>query len=105
MVYVDPKDPEKIVIADLKRCKEIKFENKWEKGFAPLNDIDNCNYWHYTLQLNVYRMIVEKYYNKVVSDMFLVILHPNQKHYIKIPVKRISKPIMKMLKKRLVDVS
>lgn len=99
MVYIDPKDPEKLVLADWKRCKEIKFENKWEKGYPPLEDIDNCNYWHYTLQLNVYRMIVEKYYNKIVSDMFLVILHPNQKdHYIKIPVKRVSKPIMEMLR-------
>lgn len=104
MVYIDPKNPKKIIIADWKRAKEIKFSNKWEKGYPPLNDIDDCNYWHYTLQLNIYRMILEKYYDKRVSEMFLVILHPNQEHYIKIPVQKVTAPILKMLDKRKKDM-
>lgn len=104
MIYIDPEDSTKIVIADWKRSKEIKFSNDWEKGHGPLSDIDNCNYWHYCLQLNIYRMILEKYYDKQVSDMFLVILHPDQEKYIKITVPRIWKPIAGMLKKRLSDL-
>ena len=100
MIYYDPDDPKKVIIADWKRSKEIKFSNRWEKGYAPLDEIDNCNYWHYTLQLNVYRMILEKYYGQQVSKMFLVILHPNQDHYIKIPVDKVTTPIMKMLQVR-----
>ena len=61
MVYIDPNVPGKYILADWKRSKEIKFENRWETGLGPLSYIDNCNYWHYTLQLNVYRMILEKY--------------------------------------------
>jgi ATP-dependent exoDNAse (exonuclease V) beta subunit len=97
MVYVDPDDNKKIIIADWKRAKEIKYTNHWEKGFGPLSNMDNCNYWHYTLQLNIYRMIVEKYYNLMVSQMFLVILHPDQDTFIKIIVPRLVDPIIKML--------
>lgn len=97
MVYIDPKQPGKFILADWKRSKEIKFENRWETGLGPLSDIDNCNYWHYTLQLNVYRMILEKYYGLEISEMFLVVLHPNFDTYKKYDVQRVSKPIMKML--------
>lgn len=97
MVYIDPANPGKVIIADWKRSKEIKMTNKWERGIYPLTDIDNCNYWHYVLQLNVYRLIIEKYYDKQVSSMFLVILHPNQDNYIKITVPRVWEPLSRML--------
>lgn len=100
MVYIDPDDPDKVVLADWKRSKEIRYSNKWEKGFGPLAETDNCNYNHYCLQLNLYRLILEKYYRKQVTEMFLVILHPNQNTYIKIVVPRIWKPIMEMLAER-----
>jgi len=100
MVYNDPKDPKKKIIADWKRCKDIKLANNWEKCYPPLQDYDNCNGVMYKFQLNVYRMILEKYYGLKISEMFLVVLHPNQDDYIKIPVEKFSKPIMKMLAKR-----
>lgn len=104
MVYVDPKDSEKVIIADWKRSKEIRFNNRWEKGYGPAGVFDNCNYCHYCLQLNVYRMMLEKYYGKKVSSMFLVILHPNQDRYQKIMVPRIWEPIMEMLAERLKEI-
>lgn len=100
MIYVDPNDPDKIVIADWKRSKEIKMENKWEKGHGPLSEIDNCNFWHYTLQLNIYKMILEANYGKKVSGMFLVILHPNQEKYIKIDIPTRVDLVLKMLATR-----
>ena len=107
MIYIDPDDSSKFIIADWKRSKEIKFENKWQKGKKdlPLNDIDDCNYWHYLLQLNVYRLHLEKYYGMEISRMFLVILHPNQNTYQKINIPNISKPIMKMLEYRKKELS
>lgn len=106
MVYSDPNsnDPNDVVVADWKRSKEIKFENRWETGYGPLQEYDNCNYIHYSLQLNVYRMILEKYYGKRVTEMFLVILHPNQDTYKKIPVKKINSPIMNMLRSRKKEI-
>ena len=82
MIYQDPNNKDSVIIADWKRSKEIRMSNGWEKGYGPLSQSDNCNYWHYVLQLNVYRMIIEKYYNKEVAEMFLIILHTNKQQYL-----------------------
>jgi len=97
IIFIDPKNKNKFIIGDWKRSKDIKFENKFQKGISCLEDIDDCNYWHYVLQLNLYRMHLEKYYDMEISEMFLIILHPNQDNYIKIIIPRISTLILKML--------
>lgn len=71
-----------LVILDWKRSKEIKMENKYEKGLGPFMCLDNCNYWHYTLQLNLYRHMLETRYGKKVLGMYIVVLHPNNSHYL-----------------------
>jgi len=45
----------KFVIYDWKRSKEIKSENPFSSGLYPLNHLPDTNYWHYSLQLNVYK--------------------------------------------------
>jgi ATP-dependent exoDNAse (exonuclease V) beta subunit len=79
-----------LVLIDWKRSKEIKMDNHYEKGKFPFNQYDNCNYSHYTLQLNFYRHILETKYNKNVIFMMLVILHPNQSSYICHSIPRID---------------
>lgn len=65
-----------IVILDWKRSKEIKTSNRFEKGYAPFQALDNCNYNHYRLQLNIYRHILETKYGQTVVGMFIVVFHP-----------------------------
>jgi len=79
-------DNNNLYILDWKRSKEIKMENTYEKGKAPFDNFDHCNYWHYTLQLNFYKHILETKYNKKVVFMMLVILHPNQENYLCHPI-------------------
>lgn len=79
-----------IVILDWKRSKEIKTENRYEKGKGVFCNYDNCNYSHYGLQLNFYRHILEKRYNKNVIFMMLVVLHPDQPSYICHPIQHID---------------
>jgi ATP-dependent exoDNAse (exonuclease V) beta subunit len=67
---------------DWKRVKEIKRDNIFEKGIGKLSDLDNCNYNHYSLQLNIYKRLLETRYDIKISEMFLVILHPENKNYI-----------------------
>jgi ATP-dependent exoDNAse (exonuclease V) beta subunit len=67
---------------DWKRVKEIKKENKYEKGLGSMSHLDHCNYNHYSLQLNVYKRILETRYDLVITEMFLVILHPENENYI-----------------------
>lgn len=66
-----------IIILDWKRSKEIKMSNSFEKGYGPLAHLDHCNYNHYTLQVNIYRHILEKKYGKNIVAMFIVVLHPD----------------------------
>ena len=79
-----------LVILDWKRSKEIKtegFNGKMGKGW--LSHMPDCNYSHYTLQLNCYKYLLESYYNKVVRGMYLVVLHPDNDNYILVKVETI----------------
>lgn len=75
------KSCEEYVIYDWKRSKQIKIDNEWDTGYNPLDHIPNSNYWHYTLQLNIYRWFLEKHYGIKVVKLCIVILHPNNSNY------------------------
>lgn len=78
-----------LTIYDWKRCKEIKKTNSF--GTFALTEcishLPDTNYWHYALQLNTYKTILERKYDKKVKEMFLVCLHPAQSKYqvLKVP--------------------
>lgn len=64
-------------IYDWKRCKDIKkrgFNNFKNEALLHLPD---CNYWHYTMQLNLYKYILESKYDVRIDNLFLVVFHPN----------------------------
>lgn len=87
-------------IYDWKRSKEIKMENSFESGFGPCSHLPDCNYWHYTLQLNMYRYILEKNYGIVISEMALVVLHPNNKSFKRVVLNRLEDEIEGMVEAR-----
>jgi hypothetical protein len=74
MIYKKPDGT--LAIYDWKRTEELKTENRFQSGLGPLAHLPDTNYWHYTMQLNVYRYILQKYYGYVVSEIALVVLHP-----------------------------
>ena len=70
-----------LIMYDWKRCKEIKKINNFENAKTEcISHLPNSNFWHYSLQLNTYKAIIEKNYGKKVKGMFLVCLHPNNKN-------------------------
>ena len=78
-------------IYDWKRCKEIKKENRWDSAITEcINHLPDTNYWHYSLQLNTYKAMLESKYGVKVKDLYLVCLHPNNKNNsyqkIKVPI-------------------
>ena len=83
-------DQGNVILLDWKRSKEIKSENPFQKGKGYFSDMDDCNKNHYTLQLSIYRHILQKNYNKRVVFCMLVIFHPNQTTYQCIPVKMLD---------------
>ena len=71
-------DDGKILIYDWKRCKEIRRENTWQSSTTPeISHLQDSNFWHYALQLNTYKYILEKRYNREVTEMCIVSMHPN----------------------------
>ena len=55
-----------------------------------LGHIHDSNYWHYTLQLNIYKYTLETKYELSVRDLHLVVIHPenqtNNYEKIKLPI-------------------
>ena len=62
------------------------IENRWQQGFFDLNDMGDTAYNHYSLQLSIFRYILEKNYQIDISNMFLIVLHPDYKRYYKVEV-------------------
>lgn len=83
-----------ISIYDWKRCKKIERFSYYSKHsiVKGLSHIPDTNYWHYTLQLNLYKMILESKYGFVVNDINLVVIHPENltENYEKIQLPFIS---------------
>lgn len=99
-IYYRPSDG-KYVIYDWKRSKEIKSSNDYEKGYAPLNHLPNCNYWHYSLQLNIYKWFLETFYGLEIADLYLIILHPDNKNYHRLRLNFLPDEVKAMLDCRL----
>jgi len=96
MVYRRKSDG-KFLIYDWKRSKEIKTENKFQTGLPPLQHLPDCNYWHYTFQLNVYRWFLENLYGLEIEDMYLLVLHPDNKNYKRVRLNRMDDEVAAML--------
>lgn len=87
-------------IYDWKRCKQITKVNTFNK-FAiteAICELPDSNFWHYSLQLNTYKTILELKYGKVVRDMYLVQLHPEaeDENYMLYPVPDMSGVIIEL---------
>jgi ATP-dependent exoDNAse (exonuclease V) beta subunit len=82
MLYEDPSGDGSLMIYDWKRAKEIKKINGFEKYSTTecINHLPDTNFWHYALQLNIYKAIIERNYGKKVTTLMLVCLHPNNKN-------------------------
>jgi ATP-dependent exoDNAse (exonuclease V) beta subunit len=103
MTFMDPKTG-KLKIYDWKRCKEIKKGGAWRNACVECIDyIPDTNFWHYTLQLNMYRCILESKYDKEVDELWLVCLHPENKNgtYIKLRVPLLDDDIAQLFEYRI----
>lgn len=96
MVFYRPRD-DTYLIYDWKRCREIVKESLYHKvAKTPcIRHLPDTNYWHYALQLNTYKAILEEKYGIRVSELCLVCLHPdNANHsYLRIPVPVLTREI------------
>lgn len=107
MVYENPDGT--LSIYDWKRSKDITKVNNWNKfAINPLIwHIPDSNFWHYALQLNTYKSILERKYNKIVTKLCLVRLHPDceEKTYELLEVPILTNEISELFDERKKEVS
>lgn len=89
MLFIN--DDKTLSIYDWKFAKEIQTYSYGKKALAPIQHLNDCNTVHYSLQLNLYREILERKYGYTVRDMNLVFMHRSLGDtYIKMPVQRMD---------------
>jgi hypothetical protein len=107
MIFENPDGT--LQIYDWKRCQEIKHEVEFGKyALTPcISHLPDTNFWHYALQLNVYKTIIEHKYGKKVTGLYLVCLHPENvyKSYQRINVPFLEKEMNDLVALRLKEVN
>ena len=106
MIFENPDGT--IQIYDWKRCKEIAYENGFGKCAltSAISDMPDTNFWHYTLQLNTYKTILEAKYRKKVTGLYLICLHPDNpyKTYDRIEVPIIEDTMAILFEDRRLEI-
>ena len=102
MVY--EKENGELFIFDWKRSKKIinsdgsiEKNNPFENGLNGLSHLPSSDYVKYCLQQNIYKNILESKYDKKVSSMNLLILHPHLDNYHIIQVESFKNEINYLL--------
>jgi ATP-dependent exoDNAse (exonuclease V) beta subunit len=102
MVYENPDGT--LSIYDWKRAKNITRVNNFNKfGLSPaVCHLPDANFWHYALQLNTYKTILERKYGKTVDSLYLVRLHPEaeEKSYELILLPELSREVTELFEER-----
>jgi len=83
---------------DWKRSCSIKWDNHYETALPPLRHLPNSKLAKYSLQLNLYRHLLEQQMDIPVARMYVVAFHPElpRKHHV-YPVDRMDKEITALL--------
>ena len=105
MVYENPDGSLKIY--DWKRSKGIAKTNGFDKYALTecISHLPDANFWHYSLQLNTYKAILEEKYGKKVTDLYLVVLHPNNTTYNLIPCADLSTEVSELFEERRKEIN
>ena len=118
MLYLSPNQDQDqnvlhLIMVDWKRSKEIKKNNRFGKGHGMCSLLPHCNFYHYTLQLNLYKFIIENYYKNItynkkqyqhikIDAMSLGVFHPNQERWLEYTINDYQYLISDLVKERKV---
>lgn len=106
MVFENPDGT--IQIYDWKRVQEIVYDTDYKKfALTPcISHLPDTNFWHYSLQLNTYKKILEEKYDKKVTGLYLICLHPENvnKNYERIELPILEKEMNDLFELRRKDV-
>ena len=98
-----------LLIYDWKRCKQIVKTNPFNKwgNKECIEHLPDTNYWHYCLQLNTYKAILEEKYGEKVKELYLVCLHPENKNknYQRIKVSDLQEEVKELFNLRKTEIA
>jgi hypothetical protein len=99
--------PTTLSIYDWKRCKEITKTNRGgEFATNPIIEhFPDTNFWHYALQLNIYKYILQTKYDKTITDLYLIVLHPDAKNYQRIKLPNIQAEVQELFDERIAKIN
>ena len=92
-----------LAIYDWKRCKEITKTNRAGK-FAThpaIEHLPDTNFWHYALQLNIYKYILQTKYGKTITDLYLIVLHPDAQNYQRVKLPDLQTEVTELFEERI----
>jgi hypothetical protein len=98
-----------LTIYDWKRCANITKTNNWNKYATTycISHLPDTNFWHYAIQLNMYKYILETKYGKRVDGLYLVKLHPDDSFgsYDILEVPFLEKEMKELLDVRIKEIN
>ena len=100
---VSPPRGTSLVIYDWKRCREIIKTNRANKYATHpiIEHLPDTNYWHYALQLNIYKYILEAKYDKTITDLYIIVLHPDAQNYQRIKLPNLQTEVAELFEERI----
>lgn len=107
MIFENPDGT--LQIYDWKRSKGIEYEsygNKCAKTKC-ISHLPDSNFWHYSLQLNIYRQILEEKYGKTITGLYLICIHPDNynKSYQRIEVQDLRTEVASLFEERRIQLN
>ena len=99
------KQGNKIIIGDWKTNKKIDqksfFDNKSKKSVKmkyPLNTLDDCNFWHYTMQLSTYAWMLQQLHPEYVIDRLFIVHYDHNGKKTIYEIQYLKEEVEKMIK-------
>lgn len=81
-------------IYDWKRSRKASpNETVWRNGINGLESVPDISFYHYALQQNLYKYILEKNYSIKIDNMYIVVLHKMFGNYQKYEIPNMSREI------------
>ena len=81
----------RVSLYDWKRTKDKiwKEESNWSRyGWGSLRNVPDNKYFRFSVQLNLYRELFERYYGYTIGSMYIVRFHPTADRFHLVEVNR-----------------
>lgn len=82
---------------DWKTNKEIKRNNKWQQFKEPISHLDVCEFNTYSLQLSLYKFLIEENTNLKLGDSYIVWFNENNEKYEPIKCRDYREEVVSLL--------